>query len=510
MNLSRLKDTWNGLEPRGQFALVGSALAVLATMVLLFHFASKPSYTTLASGLDPSSTGQATKALDSAGVSYKVAGGGTEIQVQSGQESQARIALAEKGVLNGGHVGFELFDKKNLGATDFQNQVDYQRALEGEIARTVEQIQGVGTADVQLVLPQESLFADQQTKATAAVLLTGGSGLDESTIRGIAHLTASSVKDLDPAQVTITDETGALLWPTADGGSGGAGASTKMQADSLYAAELSSQINAMLTSTLGAGKALARVHADLNVDETTVDKVTYGKTGVPVQAQTDNEQLNSKGGGTALPSGTSANTPPTYAAGSSSNGQSQYQHKTDNTTFGVDKTVEHSVVAPGTVNKLDVALVVDNSVPADTVAQLQRSVASLAGITPTRGDTIAVSRVTFAKSTTTTATASPLSKLGNPAGIAKDVGVGLLVLIFLFMMRRALKKREGEESVPEPTWLREIEQARPLAELEAGPARAALPDANSEARNAVKGEVEEIARNQPQAIAAQVSSWMKE
>src|SRR5215510_1556283 len=180
MNLSRLKDTWSGLEPRGQFALVGSALAVLVTMVLLFHIASKPSYTTLASGLDPSSTGQATKALDGAGVSYKVAGGGTEIQVKDGQESQARIALAEKGVLNGGHVGFELFDKKNLGATDFQNQVDYQRALEGEIARTIEQIQGVGTADVQLVLPQESLFADQQTKATAAVLLTGGSGLDAS------------------------------------------------------------------------------------------------------------------------------------------------------------------------------------------------------------------------------------------------------------------------------------------------------------------------------------------
>src|SRR3954463_12365646 len=173
MNLSRAKEIWSGLETRSQLTLVGGLVAVLATFFFLYSFASKPSYSTLASNLSPADTGSAEKALAAAGVTYKIENGGTQISVKAGQESQARVALAEKGVLNGGHVGFEIFDKSNLGATDFQQKVDYQRALEGEIARTIEQIQGVSGADVQLVLPDDTLFADEQSKATAAVLVSG-------------------------------------------------------------------------------------------------------------------------------------------------------------------------------------------------------------------------------------------------------------------------------------------------------------------------------------------------
>src|SRR5512133_3478236 len=133
MNLSRLRETWSALEPRGQMTLVGAGLAVLATFYLLFHFAASPSYSTLQSNLDPGTTAQAEKALAGAGVAYKIENGGTQIAVKSGQESKARVALADKGVLSSSKPGFELFDKKSLGTTDFQQQVDYQRALEGEI-----------------------------------------------------------------------------------------------------------------------------------------------------------------------------------------------------------------------------------------------------------------------------------------------------------------------------------------------------------------------------------------
>jgi flagellar M-ring protein FliF len=421
------------------------------------------------------------------------------------------VALAEKGVLNGGHVGFEIFDQSKLGATDFQQKVDYQRALEGEIARTIEQIQGVQSAQVQLVLPDDTLFADEQSKASAAVLVAGGSTLDSSTVRGIASLVASSVKGLASDKVTITDETGALLWPT-EGGAGSASAHTKLEADSLYASQVASQINALLTSTLGPGKAIARVHADLNVDQTTIDKVTYAKKGTPLQSNTSTETLKSQGGAAALPAGTKTNTPGSYAAGTNGNGNSNYNHKTDQTTFGVDKTISRSVVAPGSVNKLDVALVVDQSIPAAQVTQLQKSVASLAGITPARGDTIAVSRIAFAKQTTATATKeSPVASImADPLGLAKKVLLGLGALIFLFMMRRALKRREGEASVPEPTWLREIEGGMTVAELEAGPTMPALPSAEQERRDEVRATVEEIANNKPEAIAHQVSTWMKE
>ena len=155
---------------------------------------------------------------------------------------------------------------------------------------------------------------------------------------------------------------------------------------------------------------------------------------------------------------------------------------------------------------------VDQSVPAAQVASLQKSVASLAGITPARGDTLAVSRLTFAKqpATTTTATSPIAGIMANPFDLLKKVGMGLAALIFLFMMRRALKRREGESSVPEPTWLREIERGMTVAELEAAPAMAALPSPQDDAHREVREAVEEIANNQPQAIAHQVTAWMKE
>ena len=505
--VARFKETWNALETRGQVTLVGAGLAVLVTMFLLYNFASRPSYTTLATGLDPARTGQAQKALDSAGVSYTIANGGTEIDVLAGQESRARVALATKGVLSGGRVDFSIFDKQSLGATDFQQQVNYQRALEGEIATTIEGIEGVTSAQVQLVLPQDSLFASAQQNATAAVLLSGGSNLDSTTVRGIAHLVASSVKGLDTQDVTITDETGAMLWPQS--GDGGTNASTKLQADQRFAAQLSSQINALLTTTLGAGKVMARVNADLNVDKTSIDQVTYAKKGSPLTQQTDQESLKSKGGGAALPAGATTNTTGTsYPAVGGTNSQSQYSHRTAQTTYGLAKKVQHTEVAPGSVRKLDVALLVDKSVPAAQVAQLQRSVASLAGIVPARGDTLAVSRITFAKQTPATVPAgSPLAFLQNPVSLVKGALAVLASIVFLFLMRRALKRREGEAAVAQPTWLRELEGAVTLSELEAAPATLALPPSELDG---FKAELDEIARRSPESLALQVNQWMKE
>src|SRR5439155_2415162 len=295
---SALRDLWRNLGPKGQLGLAASGLLVIVTMFFLYRTAAKPSYTALLTGLDPAQSAQIGDALNSGGVSWKLANGGTEVDVVKGQESNARVALAKKGLPNGGHVGFELFDKQGFGATDFQQQVDYQRALEGEIARTIESIEGVTHADVQLALPRDSVFASESQNATAAVLVTGGSNLDGATVRGIAHLVASSVKSLSPDDVTITDEQGNLLWPSGDGAATPGGL-TKMAAEQRYDAELSAQINALLTQTLGEGKAQARVHSDLNLDQATISKVTFAKTGTPVTSQLEQEGLKSNGSGSA-------------------------------------------------------------------------------------------------------------------------------------------------------------------------------------------------------------------
>jgi flagellar M-ring protein FliF len=505
-NATALRDLWKNLGPKGQLAIVGSALLVIVTFFFLYRTAAKPSYAALLTGLDPAETSQIGDALDAGGIHWRLANGGTEVDVSPSQESAARVALAKKNLPNGGHVGFELFDKQSFGTTDFQQKVEYQRALEGEISRTIESIQGVQGADVQLVLPDDSLFTDQSAKASAAVLVKGGSSLDGPTIAGIAHLVSSSVKQLSTADVTITDEQGNLLWPRGDGAGGDDGALTKLEAQQRYDAQLSSQITALLTQTLGLNKAQVRVHADLNLDQSTVDKVTFAKKGTPLTTKTDLEGLKAKGAATTPGSSSSPSTVPTYGATTGGAKSSNYTHQITETDYGVNKTVEHQIVAPGSVNRLDVALLVDSSVPAKQVTALRQSVAALAGLDTKRGDTLAVSSIAFAKQPAPPAAKKspiPTGALGPLKWIALLLGG----LIFFFLIRRNLVRREKNATTVEPTWLREIEQAVPIAELEAATA-ARTPIANGRA-DALREQVEEIARKQPETLALQVGQWMK-
>jgi flagellar M-ring protein FliF len=502
---SKLREIWTGLETKGQLTLVGAVVGVVVVFFLLFNYASKPSYSTLYTGLNPTDTANITQALTGAGIPWRVANGGTEVDVKSGREAAAQVALAAKGLPSSGKVGFEIFDKTSLGATEFQQQVDYQRALEGEIDRTLMQVQGITDADVQLVIPQDTLFADQSSKASASALLTTSTTLDGSTVRGVAHLIAGAVKGLSTDDVTLTDQTGALLWPDAGGGSISAAAAT-IEADNQYATQLSSEINAMLSQTLGPGKAQARVHADLNVDQTTLDKITYGNA-VAASSNKSQETLRSTGGSAALPAGTASNVPGATNTTTNPGSTSNYNHKTDQTTYGVDRTVEHTQVAPGQVNKLDVALLVDKSVPAAQASALKASVAAMAGLNAKRGDTITLTQLAFAKPAASAATpkANPLTA---KLGLAKYVLGGLGALIFLFMMRRGLKRREGE-AIAQPVWLREIEGPTPIAELEVAPVRAGLEPA-VERRANVRSQVEEIVKQDPEHVAAQVGQWLKE
>src|SRR4051794_6082746 len=272
----KLPQTFAAMPMRSRLGLAGGALAVLVALFLLLRLAGAPSYTLLATGMDPADTGKVTAALDEQGIGYELRANGTSVAVEKGAVARARVALAEKGVsagaTSGGGPGFELFDQQKLGASDFQQQVTYQRALEGEIARTVNSVAGVSGAQVQLVLPQDDLFADTASPATAAVLLEGpGDALESGAVRGIAQLVASSVKGLKTDNVTITDNAGQLLWPQGDGAAGGTGATSKQAAEARYTAQLESNIDAMLTRTLGAGKAQVQVNADLNMDKVTKD-----------------------------------------------------------------------------------------------------------------------------------------------------------------------------------------------------------------------------------------------
>src|SRR5918998_1891271 len=209
---------------KSKLILGASAVGILLVAFMLFRVAAAPSYTTMRTGLDPAETGKITGALDEAGIGYELQNNGTALAVEKSKTAQAQVALAEGGL--GGaskQPGFELLKDQKLGASDFQQRATYQRALEGEMANTIGQIDGVNGAQVRLTLPEDDLFADEAKPATAAVLLSGaGTDLESASVKGIANLVASSVEGLKAENVTITDGTGRMVWPTG-GEAGGPG-----------------------------------------------------------------------------------------------------------------------------------------------------------------------------------------------------------------------------------------------------------------------------------------------
>jgi flagellar M-ring protein FliF len=504
------------LPGRSKAVLAGSALAVVIVAFMLLKIASAPAYTLLASGIDPAQTGKITAALDSQGIGYELRSNGTALAVDKAQVAQARVALASQGVSAnaGGDEGWKLFDNQKLGASEMQQKVTYQRALEGEIAQTINGVSGVSGAQVQLVLPEDDLFADTASPATAAVMLGNpADALEPGAVEGIAQLTSSSVKGLKKDNVTITDSSGQLLWPQGDGvGAAGGSGGGKQAAEARFDRALEANLNSMLAGPLGPDKARVQVNADLNVDQTTRDELKYAKKGVPMQVKTETEKLkggSAKAGGV---SGSGANIP-TYSAGAAgSSGNSNYQRKSKEQTVALDKTVAKTIVAPGAVNRLNVALLVDKSVPATTVNSLKQSLATAAGLDAKRGDPpISVTQMPFAKPAVAKAGPVPTTMLGP----IKWAGLGLATLVFLFFTRRALKKREGE-AVPAPAWLTEIEEPMALADLEQ---RTRQLDTGGDAPtislpprvpDTSLRQLDQLMEREPERVAAQVKQWMSE
>jgi flagellar M-ring protein FliF len=473
------------------------AASVVGTIIVAFFLmkvAGAPSYEQIVSGADASETPKITEALDKKGVKYEVRNNGTAIAVEKSKVGDAKIALAAAGLPGASQPGFELMEKQKLGASDFQQQVTYQRALEGEIARTVQGVQGVSNAQVNLVLADEQLFQDETQPARASVLLTTDGDIEAGSVRGIASLVTSSVKGLKSQNVSITDQTGNLLWPKQGDGDGSV--MSKQQAEQRYAAATEGKLNAMLVQTLGPGKGQVQVSADVNADQTTRDTLAYDKKGTALKTHDDKEQLSGAGGGGGAAG--SAGNIPQYAAGAGGSGNSDYKHSTKDTEWGVGKTVERTKVAPGAVNRQNVAIVLDKAIPPADVTALRNTLSTAAGIDARRGDTITVSQVAFAKPP---AAAKPGAAQGA-VGMAKWLLLGLAMLLFLFFVTRHLRRHESENL--EPVWLRDIETPTSLSELE-GEMQPTLLEAPV---NPVREQVEEIVEQHPERVAQQVRAWL--
>lgn len=497
------------MTPRGWLIAGGATIAAIMFIYLFVHTVSQPSYTTLVSGIEASQTAKMTSTLSAQGISYELQNNGTAIGVPSNEASKARVALAGANLLGGSQEGFRLFEKQSIGESNFQQQVTYQRALQGQLAETIDSVQGVSGAQVELVLPssQNQIFGENQNASSAAVLLSGTSALSQGSVRGIAQLVTSSVPGLQLNKVTITGASGELLWPAA-GGAGGTGTDLQ-EAQQRYDQTMAASLDAMLAQTLGPGKAQVLVYANMNVNPTTKESLEYGKAGTPTQQSKNIETLTGSGTGAGGVTGTANLTTAATGAG----GKSNYKHETTNSSLGVNKTVTHTTIAPGTVESQHVSVLLDKSVPAATLPAIREAITNAAGIQPKRGDTISIGQVAFAKSTTTAAAASPLADV-------KYVLLGLGAMIFLFFTTRSIRKRE-KGPIEEPVWLRELDAPMRLSELEreTAPRPAPVPAMAAATANggdgaaggdSIRRQVERLADSDPDRVAQQLRTWMQE
>lgn len=477
------------LPIRQQLVLVGGAIALLVTVFVLYTLINQTSWTTVATGLNPADTNNVSKSLSDAGIQNQIVQGGTAIQVPGDQADKARATVATNPASSGGTVGFEIFDKNNLGATELQQQVQYQRALEGEITRTVKQIDGVQGAQVQLVLAKDQMFTDQGTAATASVILETSAPLSAGQVAGVARLVQGAVPGLKADAVTITDQGGNILWPGAGGSGGGDG---KTAAQNAYNQQLAMKLTTMINQTVGVGKGQVQVSSDLNMDKVGEEKLTYGPKSYVQTDTTQNENLQSNNGGAAGAAGTNANIP-TFGTGGTGTGSTKYSNKKNGLGYALDKTVTKTDLAQGAVNKLQVAIVLDSTVGPAAAAALRTALTTAAGIQPARGDQLTLTQVRFADQSAQAP--GPLEMYG---GYIKYAVVGLLAIIFLLGIRRGLRRRESTEMPLQPTW---------LADLEKNAARTAV-QTPKRGKATTQQQVEKMVDEDPEQVAMQIKEWM--
>lgn len=439
----------------GQLAIIGLLTVGIAIGAMTFmHWASAPSYSVLFSGLDSKDASDVVSKLKSQGVNYKLTGDGGTLMVPASKVYDLRLAMSAAGLPKGGVVGYEILDKQGLTASEFSQQVGYQRALEGELTRTLMAMHGMESVTVHLGIPQDQLFSDNTQQPRASVLVKTAAPMDYDTVDSIVHLVASSVPGLQPEAVTVADTNGHVL--SSDGTSSTGGSTREIQTTQQYESDLAANASAMLAQVYGPGHAVVRVSARLNFDQTDRQTDTYDpKTTTPLRSQSSSETYKA---GDPSATGTTAagalgTTATTTATGTGSN-STNYQKSDGTTEFGVNHITETSKVAPGKVERLSVAVVLDGGAkPAPDADKVKQVVGAALGLDATRGDNIVVDTMRFdgAKAAASGGSkSSGAAAAGGAGGMGKMIdyartGLGaVLVLAVLLVLLRRLRRTKVE------------------------------------------------------------------
>ena len=384
---------WSRLERGSRWRLGAGVVLVAALTAWLAYRTLHVDYDVLFTQLAESDAGTIVAELKQQKVPYRLAGDGTTIEVPSSQVHETRLRLMSGGLPLSGAVGFEIFDKQGLGATEQSQRVSYQRALQGELARTIGTIEGVRQARVHLVLPESTLFRRDRQEARAAVTLAmnRGAALGREQILGVQRLVAASVAGLEPGKVIVTDQRGITL-----SGPDSLGGDASMSERHLVMKRdieeyITRKVARLLDSTYGPGQALVSVDVSLNFDEIHRTVQDLQPSGVRRRRQVvaGGSTLDE---GSALPSATDAG-----PASPNSTMEVEYEY---------GRRVEQVIGAPGGITRLSIGVVVPGDLSADKQQRIADLVRVAAGVNEQRGDAIVV---------------QPLDQLGSKVTQERDV-----------------------------------------------------------------------------------------
>ena len=537
---------WLAAMPLRSKLALGSASLLLTGLLLAGVLAGRqPEWRLLYTSLSDKDGGAVIAALAQMNVPHKFSEGGAAILVPAQQVHDVRLRLASQGLPKGGTVGFELMENQKFGVTQFQERLNFQRGLEGELARSIMALSAVQAARVHLALPNQTAFLREQQKPSASVLLTlyGGRALERSQIAGIVHLVASSVPELQAKSVSVLDQTGALLSQMPGEVPNGLDAS-QLQYVRQAEQNLSQRILAIVEPIVGTGNVKAQVTADIDFTQSEWTAEVYspnqGQAPAAVRSQHLSEAPAATGQAAGGSPGALSNQPPASPA-SPINGAPQALAgagagatagvKRDAVTnYEVDKTVKVVRNAAGALRRLSAAVIVNHTsaagadgkpvtrpLPAPQIEQINALVREAVGFNKERGDTVQVVNAPFSVPVAPVVAELPLwqqpETLQTARSLAPWLALPVLALIIILgLVRPAMRAlRVGQPRLLEATVQDAISLATPAPALRADAAKPAVlhsaQSAKLQSRETQLETIRQLARQNPATIANVVRDW---
>jgi len=519
------------LGPRQKMAAIVAVAAIIALIAGMLMWGKDPDYRVLYTNLSDRDGGAIIDALKQQNIPYKFSEGGGALMVPANEVHETRLRLASQGLPKGSLVGFELMENEKFGTSQFLEHVNYQRALEGELARSMQTLAAVQSARVHLALPKPTVFVKEQLKPSASVVLTlyTGRSLDPGQINGIIHLISSSIANMPSKNVTVLDQSGSLLSPNKESGDTLLDP-TKIKYVRQIEKDYVKRIEAIVAPLVGVDNVHAQVTADIDFSQAEQTAESFGPNQPPNEAAVRSRQtLESKNDGVKTPAGVPgalSNQPPqpatapivnpASAVAAASGGIGATSRKDDTTNYEVDRTIRYTKLPVGNIKRLSVAVIVNNRMVKDkngkTISkplsdnekqEITALVKEAMGFNVNRGDSLNVLNSAFNEKEPPATVELPWWKQPEMIDLAKD-GMRYLIItaIGLFLVfgviRPAIKNIENARNkVLEDAQLAEEKENEEHPEPEE-------PDPYSRSLEAIQ----QMAKDDPKVVASVIKDWV--